>query len=233
MKELKNLTLINNTIYSNGYTSETYSFINFFLKKHTDIKSFLDIGCGDGILLDLINKKIDYFGVDADVGIKKRKKHNKIKYFKNAANTDKYLINSKKKYDCVVLMNVLEHTDKFLELFYIALKKSNRYVLVALPNEDNILSRIRFILGKGILTHGLDMIDKKPGHKHQWFIQYKPALHLLKKKAKKHNFNLLNTLIFIQYPKKLIKRIIYRFLMQFVSKQTQMQCFCMIFKKNY
>ena len=74
MKELKNLTLINNTIYSNGYTSETYSFINFFLKKHTDIKSFLDIGCGDGILLDLINKKIDYFGVDADVGIKKEKK---------------------------------------------------------------------------------------------------------------------------------------------------------------
>tara|TARA_Y100000746_G_C15390033_1_gene401799 strand:- start:389 stop:1090 length:702 start_codon:yes stop_codon:yes gene_type:complete len=232
MKDLNNLSLINNTIYSKGYTSESYSFINFFLKKHKNIKSFLDIGCGDGILLKLISKKIDYLGVDADVGIKRKKKHNKIKYFKSSNKTELYLKNLKKKYDCVVLMNVLEHTDTFLKLFFIALKKSKKYVLVALPNEDNFLSRIRFLQGKGILTHGLDMIDKKPGHKHQWFIQFNAASQLLKKNAKNYKFNLLNTMYFIQHPKNYLKRIVYKFLMFFVSRQTQMQCFCLVFKKD-
>ena len=74
-----------------------YNLTKVFLSKHKDVESFLDIGCGDGVLLKLINKNIDYMGVDADVGIKKKKKHNKIKYFKNASKTEKYLINLKKK----------------------------------------------------------------------------------------------------------------------------------------
>ena len=104
--------------------------------------------------------------------------------------------------------------------------------MVALPNEDNFLSRIRFLQGKGILTHGLDMIDKKPGHKHQWFIQFNAASQLLKKNAKNYKFNLLNTMYFIQHPKNYLKRIVYKFLMFFVSRQTQMQCFCLVFKKD-
>ena len=82
-------------------------------------------------------------------------------------------------------MDVLEHTDTFLKLFYLALKKSNKYVLVGLPNEDYIMSRLRFIFGKGIMTHGLEMINTKPGHKHQWFIQYKTAYPLLANACKK------------------------------------------------
>ena len=232
MKNLNNTYLVNDIIYAKGHSPEGYSFIKFFLKKHKDIKSFLDIGCGDGILLKLINKKIDYLGVDADVGIKRKKKHNKIKYFKNSIITENYLINSKKKYECVVLMNVLEHTDTFLKLFNIALKKSTKYVLVALPNEDYIISRLRFLFGKGILTHGLEMINKKPGHKHQWFIQYKTASLLLKKNAKKYKFNFLNTLFFIHHPKNIIKRFIYKITIFFLPKQIQMNCFCMVFCKN-
>ena len=229
---MDNIYFRDNIIYSKGYSSETYNLTKVFLRKHKDVESFLDIGCGDGVLLKLINKNIDYMGVDADVGIKKKKKHNKIKYFKNASKTEKYLINLKKKYDCVALMNVLEHTDSFLNLFNIALKKSKKYVLVALPNEDNIISRFRFLFGKGILTHGLDMINKKPGHKHQWLIQYNPALKLLKKNSKKYKFDLLSTLLFIQFPKSFIKRQIYKFLMLFVPKKIQMQCFCLVFNKN-
>ena len=86
-----------------------------------------------------------------------------LKYFRNAAQTEIYLSKiNKKKYDCVVLMDVLEHTDTFLKLFYLALKKSNKYVLVGLPNEDYIMSRLRFMFGKGLMTHGLEMI-----HTHQ------------------------------------------------------------------
>ena len=70
-----------------------------------------------------------------------------------------------------VLLNEKNHS--LVLVARIALKKSNKYVLVSLPNEDYIISRIRFVFGKGIMTHGLEMVNTKPGHKHQWFIQYK------------------------------------------------------------
>jgi len=124
-----------------------------------NIKSILDIGCGGGVLMKLVNKNVKYLGVDADAGIYKRKKHKNLKYFRNAAQTESYLSKINKKYDCVVLMDVLEHTDTFLKLFYLALKKSNKYVLVGLPNEDYIMSRLRFMFGKGLMTHGLEMIN--------------------------------------------------------------------------
>tara|TARA_B100000401_G_C52401739_1_gene529212 strand:+ start:122 stop:340 length:219 start_codon:yes stop_codon:yes gene_type:complete len=71
---MDNIYLRDNIIYSKGYSSETYNLTKVFLSKHKDVESFLDIGCGDGVLLKLINKNIDYLGVDADVGIKKKKK---------------------------------------------------------------------------------------------------------------------------------------------------------------
>ena len=81
MKNLDNTYLINDTVYSKGRASCGYSFVKYFLKKNNDIKTFLDIGCGNGILLDLMNNKMKYLGVDADAGIYKRKKNKNIKYF--------------------------------------------------------------------------------------------------------------------------------------------------------
>ena len=40
------------------------------------------------------------------------------------------------------------------------------------------------------MSHGLETINYKPGHKHQWLIQYKTASSLLKKYAKKYNYSL-------------------------------------------
>ena len=54
-------------------------------------------------------------------------------------------------------MDVLEHTDKFIEIFETSIKKTNKYIIVCLPNEDYIQSRIRFLFGHGIKTHGLDL----------------------------------------------------------------------------
>ena len=232
MKNLDNTYLVNNTVYSKGPSSCGYSFLKYFLKKNKDIKSILDIGCGGGVLMKLVNKDTEYLGVDADAGIYKKKQHKRLKYFKNAIQTENYLDKTNKKYECVVLMDVLEHTDSFLKLFNIALKKSNKYVLVGLPNEDYIMSRIRFLLGKGIMTHGLEMINTKPGHKHQWFIQYKVASTLLEKNSKNSKFHLLDTMFYVNQPRSFIKRIIYKIMLTFLPKTLQMNDFCLIFKKN-
>ena len=233
MKNLDNTYLINDTVYSKGRASCGYSFVKYFLKKNNDIKTFLDIGCGNGILLDLMNNKMKYLGVDADAGVYKRKKNKNIKYFYDGKKTENFLIKKdKNKYDCVVCMDVLEHTDTFLGLFSIALKKSNKYVLIGLPNEDYIISRLRFLFGGGILTHGLEMISAKPGHKHQWFIQYKTALLLLKNYAKKNNFILKKKYFFVDQPRTLWKRILYKTILICLPKHLQMNDFCLVFKKK-
>ena len=232
MKNLDNTYLVDNTVYSKGPSSCGYSFLKHFLKKNKDIKSILDIGCGGGVLMKLVNKDTEYLGVDADAGIYKKKQHKRLKYFKNAIQTENYLDKTNKKYECVVLFDVLEHTDTFLKLFNIALKKSSKYVLIGLPNEDYIISRLRFLFGRGVMTHGLEMVNTKPGHKHQWLIQYKKAYPLLQKHGKKNKFNLLNTMFYVNQPKNFYKRIIYKTLLAFLPKTLQMNDFCLIFKKS-
>jgi SAM-dependent methyltransferase len=232
MKNLDNTYLVNNTVYSKGPSSCGYSFLKYFLKKNKDIKSILDIGCGGGVLMKLVNKDTEYLGVDADAGIYKKKQHKRLKYFKSAIQTENYLNKINKKYECVVLFDVLEHTDTFLKLFNIALKKSSKYVLIGLPNEDYIISRLRFLFGRGVMTHGLEMVNTKPGHKHQWLIQYKKAYPLLQKHGKKNKFNLLNTMFYVNQPKNFYKRIIYKTLLAFLPKTLQMNDFCLIFKKS-
>ena len=230
-KKLNNTYLIKDTIYSKGTSHEGYSCVKYFLEKKNNINSFLDIGCGDGILQKLINKNTNYLGVDANVGIYKKKKSKKIKYFKNARKTEEYLNNLNVKYDCVALMDVLEHTDNFLKLFKIALYKSSKYVIVGLPNEDYLIARLRFLSGKGVLTHGLEMINLKPGHKHQWLIQYKVALSLLENFANKNKFQLSEKLFYINQPSNIFKRIIYKVAIFFIPKTVMMNNFCLIFKK--
>ena len=220
------------TIYSIGKSSEGYAYIKYFLKNHNNIKSFLDIGCGNGNLLKLMDKNISYLGVDSNAGIYKPKKNKYIKYFKTSEQTENYIKKQNKKFDCVVLMDVLEHTDTFLKLFNLALKKSNKYVVVGLPNEESFLSRLNFLLGKGIPTHGLEMVGTKPGHKHQWLIQYKPAFSLLNNSAKKNNFNFYNRYFFITLPNNFLKRIIYKFILIFLPKKIKMNNFCLIFSKK-
>ena len=231
MKNLDNTYLVNDTIYSKGPSSCGYSFLKYFLKKNKDIKSILDIGCGGGVLLNLVNKNVEYLGVDADAGIYKKKKHRQLKYFKNAKETEKYLNKLNTKYECVVLMDVLEHTDTFLKLFQIALKRSSKYVLVGLPNEDYIMSRLRFLFGKGLMTHGLEMINTKPGHKHQWFIQFKTAYPLLVVTSKKYKFKIFNTMFYVNQPKSILKRFVYKIMLLFLPKTLQMNDFCLVFKK--
>ncbi len=75
MKQNQKITFKNNTITSIGKSSEGFQYVKYFVKSEKNIKSFLDIGCGNGNLINLMNQnKIKYLGVDADAGIYKKKK---------------------------------------------------------------------------------------------------------------------------------------------------------------
>ncbi|MDC0876562.1 methyltransferase domain-containing protein, partial [Candidatus Pelagibacter sp.] len=154
---MKNIYLKKDTIFSIGKFSQGYGYFMFFLKKNKFIQSCLDIGCGNGNLLKLMNKKSLYLGLDSNAGIYKKKRNKKIKYFDNGKQVDEFLNKLNKKFEIVTLMDVLEHTDTFVDLFKKSLKKSSKFVMVGLPNEDCLLSRFEFLIGKGIKTHGLEM----------------------------------------------------------------------------
>lgn len=229
---MKNIYLKKDTIFSIGKFSEGYGYFMFFLKKNKFIQSCLDIGCGNGNLLKLMNKKSLYLGLDSNAGIYKKKKNKKIKYFDNGKQVDEFLNKLNKKFEIVTLMDVLEHTDTFVDLFKKSLKKSSKFVMVGLPNEDCLLSRFEFLIGKGIKTHGLEMVGTKHGHKHQWLIQFKKAKEVLGDIAEKNNFKLKEVNYFITLPKTFYKRIIYKFILFFTPVHLRMNNFCLIFEKK-
>ncbi len=108
-----------------------------FLKKHIkgQVKSVLEIGCYDGYFLDLLRKNLK---VKEAVGIevsRLKKKFPKLKIVHEYYPTTKV---KGKKFDLVVIMNVLEHIFSPRD-FMMAIRENlgdNGKVLMEIPNEE-------------------------------------------------------------------------------------------------
>ena len=59
-----------------------------------------------------------------------KNKNKKIKYFNHGKQVDNFLNKLNKKFEVVTLMDVLEHTDTFVDLFKKSLKKSKKFVMI-------------------------------------------------------------------------------------------------------
>lgn len=104
----------------------------------------LDIGCYDGYFLSLF-PGIDAYGMDTDLEALEVAKSRGIK-------TSAYLDFLSKKYNIVICMEVLEHL-KEPENMLKSIKSILRYggtALISIPNECNLWTRIRMLLGWGI-----------------------------------------------------------------------------------
>ena len=177
---------------------------------HLDgISSMMDIGAGDGAVLDALPKGINYFGIDIGAEIYARSEQ--VKYIADFAAL-RSEISAHKYVDLVGLFDVLEHTDDFMTLFRVALQKSSKFVFVSLPNEMNLEMRVRFLLGQPIPCHGLCMLDTKPGHKHQWLITYHEAKEALIRVAADAGFLLTHEVFIRNLPRTKWKRIVARLL---------------------
>jgi len=92
--------------------------------------------------------------------------------------------------DCILLLDVLEHTNDFYELALLAANKSNKYLIISLPNELFVYDRIRLLLGKEHPAHSLDLVDLPDGFKHQFLINISKAKSLLCSKLSAYSFQL-------------------------------------------
>jgi len=110
--------------------------------------SVLDIGCGDGLFLDMLKKKgIKGIGVDiSSVAVKKCKLKGIDVVIHDVSNMSLPFPDAS--FNCVVLLDVLEHNFYPDSILKEAARVSNNYVVISVPNFNSLPARIQTIFGR-------------------------------------------------------------------------------------
>lgn len=174
------------------------------------VTSVLDIGCGDGIVETLLNDGTIYSGIDIGAENYPESDSDNVTYIRSEEKIHTELDGMETSYDAVLLFDVLEHTPGFIDLFDRGCVKSLRYIVVSLPNEFNIYSRLRFLMGWGFEPQSINTIHCPPGRRHMWVINTDHAKDLLVKRADDFGFFLQDEYLWKTMPKNIIKRALYK-----------------------
>jgi methionine biosynthesis protein MetW len=131
-----------NDIFKEG-SDRTDLIIRNNIKKKSSV---LEIGCGDGRLLEFLKKEKDIIekGIDiSDVAISRAKKRNvNCKVF----NILKDELN--KKYDYIILCDVIEHISDSELIMKRIEGKYKENIIMSIPNYGIIFNRLRLLFGK-------------------------------------------------------------------------------------
>ncbi len=106
------------------------------IKQLGNITNILDFGCGNGGFLQLLDKKIEKYGIDLNVDSINYLNENNIKCY-----NDLNKIASDIKFDCITMFHVLEHLQNPIEIL-IDLKKfmhKETILIIEVPSATDIL----------------------------------------------------------------------------------------------
>ena len=148
----------------------------------------LDLGCGGGLICEpLARLKANVTGVDfVEQNINIAKKHAKTAKLKiNYLFKDIDLLNINKKFDIILLLEVLEHLDnwEYLILKVKSMLKKNGYLIISTINRNSFSKLFAIFLAENILN----WVPKKT---HDFNKLIKPEE--LKKTLEKNNFTIKN-----------------------------------------
>ena len=156
----------------------------------TKVQSVLDIGCGDGVVGTLLPTEWNYRGIDlSNASIYEQNASDKRILYSSPDQIDSVLAGSEPA-DVVLMLDVLEHTRRFSDLFERAIPLAKQYIIVSLPNELFLLDRLRLLIGKEHPAHSLDLINLPEGFKHQYLINIVKARQILSDVASRNGFKL-------------------------------------------
>lgn len=187
--------------------------ISRLIKKLKGIKTILDIGCGTGILVDMLNKKgFHADGIDSSEDAIRFAQSNKKGNF---IFSDVNSFNSSKKYDLIVSTQLIEHLRDpriFLQCVKKVLKKGG-LLLIETPNLNSWRR-------KSLWRRRIGGMYNCPDHRFSY--SHKSLIHLLEEngfsiyRISTHTYsptiyeNLLTTLIYALYPQKEQKILKYK-----------------------
>jgi len=119
--------------------------------------TLLDVGSAEEHLKDLLPKNIRYSSLDV------KGKHDYIR------DLDKLPLKINKKFDIIVALEVLEHTQRPHEVMKELLKLSNKDTIffLSMPNEYNFYCRLNYLIAKKTSVQEPFMLVEKHRHIHQ------------------------------------------------------------------
>jgi ubiquinone/menaquinone biosynthesis C-methylase UbiE len=117
------------------------------INAHTprDVRNILDVGCGDGYLLHILQKNsskdIKYYGLDQSLTRLKRVLE-KIPLVKNTLGEITLLPFRNNSFDVVICSEVLEHVLKYRTALQELLRITKKYVIITVPYDQELVKII-------------------------------------------------------------------------------------------
>jgi len=145
--------------------------------KNLGVKSILDVGCRDGKLKDFLDPVIQYYGNDL---IQSENVH-----FLG----DILIIDIHMKFDCVVAIDILEHTDNPYLVSEKLLNLADRFLIINLPNTYDLKSRVKFFF-TGHLGGKYTFLEHNQTDRHRWLMNHNEIIRFYKSFAFKYDLTM-------------------------------------------
>lgn len=150
------------------------------IKEFSDIlqlsSSILDVGCWENDLKKTIGDKV--FGIDI-AGTPDRRVNLEQEGLPLGDQT----------FGCVICTDVLEHLNNFHEIFTEMLRVSKKYIILSLPNNLDLITRLRFLFDRPMRFYGLPA--QSPSDRHKWLFSYRQAATFIQSHAEEKKLNVV------------------------------------------
>jgi SAM-dependent methyltransferase len=148
-------------------------------------RSVLDVGCRDAVLQRTLKPEIAYAGCDLFPG-------ENVRYVGDILTLD-----IRERFDCVVALDILEHTDDPYAAFDKIAAVAERSLVVSLPNCYAVTLKWNFLF-HDCINGKYDFPIKMPADRHKWLMNCEQIAAFFQAKATQHAMRLSTQYIPIQ-----------------------------------